>query len=112
MDVKTFLWSKLENKERPGQVCNKKYESKLIACEFLLKRVVTFGVVLYRNHGPINFNLHFAELQIGGSIKNKNALFGKYFLNCKKVKIILVSFNCFSEYIFAMLLMKWLEQLK
>ena len=44
-------------------------------------------------------SLHFAELHLGSSIRYQNILFGNYFLKCNRVKIILVSFNCFSEYI-------------
>ena len=44
------------------------------------------------------FLLHFAELQIGCSIKYKNTLFGNCFLKCNKVKRMLMSFNWFSEY--------------
>ena len=39
--------------------------------------------------------MHFAQLQTDRSIKYKNTLFGNYFLKCNKVKIILISFNCF-----------------
>ena len=42
---------------------------------------------------------YFAELHIGSSIRYENALFGNYFHKCYIVKIILISFNCFSEYI-------------
>ena len=43
-------------------------------------------------------NWHSAELHISSSIRYENALYGNYFLNCYIVKIILISFNCFSEY--------------
>ena len=33
----------------PGQVCSKNIKPNFIACELSVKRVVTFGVVLYRN---------------------------------------------------------------
>ena len=46
----------------------------------------------------MNFILHSSELHIGSSIRYENALHGNYFLNCYIVKIILISFNCFSEY--------------
>ena len=46
----------------------KNINAKFIACDFSVKRVVTFGMVLYRNQWPVNFNLHFAELHIGCSI--------------------------------------------
>ena len=68
------------------------------ACELLVNRVDTFEVVLYRNQWPVNFILHSAELHIGSSIRYENTLYGNYFLNCYIVKIILISFNCFSEY--------------
>ena len=74
MDVKTCLWSELEDNQRPGQVCNKNIQAKFIACELWERRAVTFGVVLYRTQRPIKFNLHLAELQIGCSIGNKNSL--------------------------------------
>ena len=44
----------------------------------------------------VDLILHFAELQIGNSIKYINTLFGNYFLKCNKVIIILISFNCLS----------------
>ena len=56
-------------------------------------------MVLYRNQWPVNFILHFSELHIGSSIRYENPLFGNYFLKCYIVKRILISFNCFSEYI-------------
>ena len=56
-------------------------------------------MVLYRNQWPVNFILHFAEMHIGSAIRNENTLFGNYFLKCFIVKRILISFNCFSEYI-------------
>ena len=46
-------------------------KAKLIACDFLVKRVVIFGVVLYRNQCPVNCILRFAELHIGSSIRYK-----------------------------------------
>ena len=56
-------------------------------------------MVQYRNQWPVNFILHFAELHIGSSISYENTLFRNCFLKCYIVKIILISFNCFSEYI-------------
>ena len=56
-------------------------------------------MVLNRNQWPVNVILHFAELHIGSSIRYENILFGNYFLKYYIVKIILISFNCFSEYI-------------
>ena len=76
----------------------KKLNAIFFACEFWVKRVGTFGVVLYRNEWPVIFILHSAELHIGGSIGYKNALYGNYFLNCYIVKRILISFNCLTEY--------------
>ena len=56
-------------------------------------------MVLYCNQWPVNSILRSAGLQIGSSIGYEKALYGNYFLNCYIVKIILISFNCFSEYI-------------
>ena len=47
----------------------------------------------------MNFNLHLGELHSDNSINDKNNLFENYIPKCDKVKIILISFNCFSEYI-------------
>ena len=47
----------------------------------------------------MNFNLHFGELHSDTHINNKNNLFENYIPKCYYVKIILISFNCFSEYI-------------
>ena len=47
----------------------------------------------------MNSNLHFGELHSNNSINDKNNLFENYIPKCYKVKIILISFNCFSEYI-------------
>ena len=47
----------------------------------------------------MNLILHSTELHIGSFITYENALYGNYFLNCYIVKRILISFNCFSEYI-------------
>ena len=47
----------------------------------------------------MNFNLHFGELHSDNSINDKNNLFENYIPKCYKVKTILISFNCFSEYI-------------
>ena len=73
--------------------------AKFLACELWIKRVGTFGVVLYHNQRPVNFIMHFAELHIGSIIRYENTLFGNYFLKCYIIKRILISFNCFSEYI-------------
>ena len=48
----------------------------------------------------MNFNLHFGELHSDNSINDKNNFFENYIPKCYKVKRILISFNCFSEYIF------------
>ena len=50
----------------------------------------------------MNFNLHFGELHSDNSINDKNNLFENYISKCYKVKGILISFNCFSEYMFKM----------
>ena len=47
----------------------------------------------------MNFNLYFGELHSDNSINDKNNLFENYIPKCYKVKRILISFNCFSEYI-------------
>ena len=47
----------------------------------------------------MNFNLHFGELHSDNSTNDKNNLFENYVPECYKVKQILISFNCFSEYI-------------
>ena len=41
---------------------------------------------------------HFAELHSDNSINDRNNLFENYIPKCYKVKRILISFNCFSEY--------------
>ena len=83
----------------PGQVFSKNINAKIIVCELSVKSVVTFGLALYCYHWPINFILQLAELHIGSSIRCKHTLVGNHFLKCDKFKIILISFNCFSEYI-------------
>ena len=47
----------------------------------------------------MNFNLHFGELHSDNSINDKNNFFENYIAKCYKVKRVLISFNCFSEYI-------------
>ena len=47
---------------------------------------------------PCISNLHFGELHSDNFINDKNNLFENYFRKCYKVNIILISFNCFSEY--------------
>ena len=73
--------------------------AKFIACELWEERVCTFGEVLYRNQWPVNFILHFSEFQSDSSIRYKITLFENYIHKCYMVKRILISFNCFSEYI-------------
>ena len=80
------------------KVAAKNINAKFFACELWVKRVGTFGVVLYRNQWPVNFILHSSELHIDSSIRYENALYRNCFLNCYIVKRILISFNCFSEY--------------
>ena len=46
----------------------------------------------------MNFNLHFCELHSNNSINDKNNLLKTFIPKCYKVKRILISFNCFSEY--------------
>ena len=46
----------------------------------------------------MNFSLHFGELHSDNSINDKSNLFENYILKYYKVKRILISFNCFSEY--------------
>ena len=66
-----------------GQVkfAAKNIKGNFIACWLSVKRVVTFGAVLCRDQWPVNFILHFVELQINSSIKYKNN-----FLNVIKPK--------------------------
>ena len=47
----------------------------------------------------MNFNLHFGELHSDNYINDKEYLFENYIPKCYNVKRILISFNCFSEYI-------------
>ena len=48
----------------------------------------------------MNFNLHFGELHSDNSINDKNNLFENYIPKSYKVKRILISFNCLSEYVY------------
>ena len=57
----------------------------------------------------MNFNLHFDELHSDNFINDKNNLFENYIPKCYKVKRILISFNCFSEYIFVKFSMIWIN---
>ena len=50
----------------------------------------------------MNFKLHFGELHSDNSINDKNNFFENSIPKCYKVKRILISFNCFSEYMFNM----------
>ena len=75
-----------------------KVAAKLNFCLWTLgKEIGTFGVVLYRNHWPVNLILLFAELQIGSHIRYENTLID-FFSQMLYIKRILISFNCFSEY--------------
>ena len=85
------------------KVAAKSINAKFFACKIWVKRIGTFGVVLYRNQWPVNFILHSADLHISSSIRYENALYGNYFLHYYIVKRILISFNCFSEYIMSRL---------
>ena len=63
----------------------------------------------------MNFNLHFGELHSDSSINDKNTLFENYPSECYKVKIILISFNCFSEcitYINSSIVTQFYQKLK
>ena len=44
--------------------------------------------------------MHFGELHSNNSINDKNHFFENYIPKCYNVKRILISFNCFSEYVF------------
>ena len=46
MGEKTCLWSELETKHRLGKLYTKNIKAKFIACDFAVKRVAAFGVVL------------------------------------------------------------------
>ena len=93
----TCLESELEYKHWPGHACSKNVKGNFIACEFLVKGVDTFGVVLYRK--PVNFIFHFDEVHFGFSIRYNNSLFGNYCLKSNIVKRNSISFSCFPEYI-------------
>ena len=75
------------------KVAAKNINANFFACELWVKRVGTFGVVLYHNQCPVNFVLYFAELHTSNSIRYENTLFGNYFLKCHIVKRILISFT-------------------
>ena len=77
------------------KVSAKLESSKFFACELWAERVGTFGVVLYQNQWPVNFNLHFDKLHSDNSINDKKNLFENYMPKSYKVKSILISFNCF-----------------
>ena len=107
MGVNTSLWSELEHKQLPGKVSTKNKNTIFFACKLWVKRVCTFGVVLYRNQWPVNFILHFAKLHIGSSIRYENTLLKYYFLKVYIVKRNVISFNCFYKYI-----LKYVSQTK
>ena len=88
MDVNTCLWSKLEHKHDQVKVAAKNISAKIFACEFWVKRVGAFGMVLYRYQCSINFILHFFELHSGSSIRYEITLFQNTFLKWYKVKRI------------------------
>ena len=77
------------------KVAAKHMNAIFFACELWVKRVGTFGVVLYRYQRPVNFTFHFVILRIGSSIRYKFICLKIIFSNVI-VKIILISFNCFS----------------
>ena len=66
----------------------KNIKATFIACDFSVKRVVTLGVVPYRNQWFVNCMLHLAELYIGSSIRYKYTLVGNYFIKGNIIKII------------------------
>ena len=75
----------------------KNIKAKFIAYDF--SRAVTFGVVLYGNQ----WLAFFAELHIGRHIRYKYisiyifyTFVGNYFLQCNKIKRIMISFDWFS----------------
>ena len=84
---RTLVGTLVRFEVRPGRVCSNIFEANFTACELSVKRVVTFVT-----NDPYLI-LHFAELLIDSSIRYKNTLFGNYFLQCNKVKIILIPFN-------------------
>ena len=59
--------------------------------------VNTFGVLLYHNKRPVNVTLHFAELQ-SVVLSNTKTLFLEVIIYKNIVKLILISFKCYSEY--------------
>ena len=63
---------------------------------FLLRQIATLTSIQARIILLKIFLVHFAELQIGCSIRYKNTSVGNNFLKCKKKIIILIFFNCFS----------------
>ena len=67
--------------------------AKKIASELSVKRVVSFGMVLYGYQRPIKSFFLFANSHIGISIRYRNTFYGNYFLKSNIVKIILISFN-------------------
>ena len=57
------------------KVAAKNIHTKRFASELWVKKVGTFGAVLYQNQLP----MHFAELYIGSSIRYEKIMFGNYF---------------------------------
>ena len=49
MAVNFCLWSELEQNQRTCKGCSKNIDAEIFACELLVMRVGTFGVILYRN---------------------------------------------------------------
>ena len=47
--MKASQWLVWDDKQWPGQVFSKNIKAKFIVCIFCVTRVVTFGVLLYRN---------------------------------------------------------------
>ena len=84
---------------RKVKFATKNIKSKFIACDFSVRRVVTFCVVLHRNQRLVNCIVHFAELHIGSSIGYKilwlEIIFSNVIKSKKLNKIIL---QLFSEY--------------
>ena len=80
--------------------------AKFIDCDFLVKRVVTFGVCVYRNQCPVN--CMFAELHVICSrcIRHKSTLVGQYFLKCNKIKNEYPSIVFLSIYLSRIIILK------
>ena len=91
------LFCRQNSKISNGQVkfAAKIMKANFIACELLVKRVVTYGVALCLNQWPINFILHFIESRLVVLSNTKVTLFGNEFFNSIAVIITLISFRCF-----------------